>query len=84
LRGEAGQGNSEFGDAAVAVEAVTEREVSVVGFGDLAAEGEADTGSAGFGGKEGDEQVGGIADAGAIVTDDDGGVRGMDGPGDID
>ena len=42
-----------------------------MGFGDLAAEDEADAGAAAFGSEEGDEQVGGIGEAGAFVANGD-------------
>ena len=57
--------------AAGAAGSVIQSEQAAVAFGDLAAERKADAGAAGFGGEEGDEQVGRIREAGAFVLDSD-------------
>ena len=49
------QGEAEAGFAAFAVAAILQREGAAVGFGDLAAEHQADSRAAGLGGEEGDE-----------------------------
>jgi hypothetical protein len=59
------------GFAAAAAGTVAEREGAAVSFGDLAAEREPDAGAAGLGSKEGNEEVGGIGNAGAIVLNHD-------------
>lgn len=69
-----GVGDWDFEDGLAAWGAleVAEFEGAAVGFGDLAREGETDS-SAGFlGGVEGDEEVVGIGEAGAVVGDGDG------------
>jgi hypothetical protein len=69
------EGEAEAGAAAGHVGSVVEGEGPAVGLGDLAAEGESDAGARRFGGEEGDEEVGGIGDAGAAIQQEDLGVR---------
>src|SRR5436305_14455298 len=62
---------------------VLQRQAPPVGLGDLAGEGEADAAASGLGGVEGDEEVLGIGEPGALVVDPyrDVGVLAM--PGDL-
>jgi hypothetical protein len=54
-------------DTAIFFRAVFKGQTPLMGLGDTSADEEADTGPAGFGGEEGDEQVGGIAEADAFI-----------------
>jgi len=63
------RGQTEAGDAAGAVGAVFQGEGAAVALGDLTAQDEANAGTAGFGGEEGDEEVGGAGETGAFVFD---------------
>src|SRR5579875_592895 len=50
---------------------VAQAQCTAVGFGDLAADDEADAGAATFGGKERNEQIGGVGETRAFVAHDD-------------
>ena len=63
---------------------VFERESAAVGFGDLAAQDQADAGAAGFRGEEGHKQVVGVGEAWAVVLDDDVDVAAGSSPMDVD
>ncbi len=54
------EGEGDYGFAAEAFGGVAEGQRTAMGFGDLAAEHQADAGAAAFGGEEGDEEVGGV------------------------
>ena len=54
------QRQTEAGFAALGVGAIFQGEFAAVGFGDLAAEYQANAGAAAFSGEEGDEEVGGV------------------------
>src|ERR1700719_1932714 len=62
--------------------AVVEGERAAVGLGDLAAQRQADAGTARLGGEEGDEDVGGVLDAGSVVENPDVQLRILAGPAD--
>src|SRR5580658_4507084 len=72
---------AQFCFAAAAVAAILERQSAAVGFCDLAAEDEANSGAALFRGEEGHEEVGGVRNAGAFIQYGNFQVRAVAGPG---
>ncbi len=78
------QGYAEFGDAAGWVWVVGEGDGAFVGGGDLLGEDEADAASFGFGGVEGDEEIGWVEQAGAGVDDPEDRLGGGFAPADDD
>jgi len=62
-------GEAEAGFAAVGVGAIFEVELAAMGFGDLAAEDQSNARAARFGGEEGNEDVGRVGDARAVIHD---------------
>ena len=77
------QRQTEAGFAALGVGAIFQGEFAAVGFGDLAAEDQADAGAVWLGGEEGDEEIGGVGDAGAVVEDAYVDVGALARPGDL-